>query len=255
MERLFYLSCIIMVLAGCREDGDEMVGGVASLSVDGGGDFGLGGYIPIYSEVWQPEQLGTTEFLLQGANLAPEDSLSVSVGLQDGARAELRVTRNDRDALQAGIDVYSAAGQRLGGTSHTYTGLALVDGDRVGMKIFVQHKKRRRYVYRLVPQVNGGDRGKELKVNASFAKAKNDGVHTSVFLPPPERGLIIFRDGVDSEGQCVGVRIKLPRGRVATEVLPTSFEAEDELIISESENYELSASYQQCLQMKGLKDR
>lgn len=251
MAKLFCLFCIIMVLAGCREDGDEMVGGVASISGDSVGDFGLVGYIPIYSEVWQPEQLGSTEFTFRGANLATDDSLSISIGLQDGARTELHVTRNDLDSLQAGIDVYSDTGQRLGGTKHTYP-VTLLDGDRVGMKIIVQHKKRRRYVYRLVPQVNGSARGKELRVSTSLTKTKSDGVHTSVFLPPPENGIIIFRDGVDNEGQCIGVRIKLPRNRVSTEIHPTSFEAEDELTISESENAELSASYQQCLQMKGL---
>ena len=250
MARLFGLVCIIMVLAGCREDGDEMVGSVAGFSGDSGGYFGLVGHIPIYSEVWQPEKIGSTEFVLRGANLATEDSLTVSIGLQDRARAELHIIRNDRDALQAGIDVYSATGQRLGGTKHTYN-TTVFDGDSVGMKIIVQHKKRRRYVYRLVPQVNGSARGKELRVNTSLPKSQDDGVHTSVFLPPPENGMIIFRNGVDIEGQCIGVRIKLPSNRVSAEVYPTSFEAEDERIISESENSELSASYQQCLQVKG----
>lgn len=246
--RLFYLSCIIVSLASCREDGDELVGSVAGFTDDGGG---LLGYIPIYSEVWKSEQLGVTEFVLRGASLDIEGSLVASIGLRDGARAELQVVRNSLEVLQAGIDVYSASGQRLAGTKQSYSNL-LVDGDRVGMKIIVQHKKRRRYLYRLVLQVNGSSLGKELKVNTRLANTQNDGVHTSVFLPPPENGMIIFRDGADSNGQCIGVRIKLPSNRISAEVFPTSFEAENEQIISESENAELSASYQQCLQMKGL---
>lgn len=226
---------------------------------EGGSDVGRGtlnSSVPVYEDLWNPEDLGETEIKIRGIQLGEEEMATAGLGADDGSRVEFRIFRTSGGELTAAIDLYSATGNHLGNGEHSY-GIGshtnwnhYADTDSYGMNIRIQHRRSGRYIYLLSPAINGLVAKKAAQADTA-KRAPPDSVFTLAAMPPPERGMILTQDSAN-DSRCMSVRIKSPQATAWEKKLPRIFETEDGSALTTEGNNDLANAYLRCLRNRKL---